>query len=107
MSYYTIPLTSDPSQNFTCTIPVDGRNITLRFRINYNDIAGYWWMSITDSSGALLIDSLPLLTGQNILGQYQYLGIGSAYLYNNGSSEDNPDNTNLGTDFLLIWGDSE
>ena len=110
-SYYELPITSDPDQTFSCTIPINGKNVTLNFRLRYNDIAKYWWLTIADKDNKVLIDSLPLLspaspTG-NILEQYQYLGIGSAYLVNAGGTlQDSPDSSNLGTDFLLIWGDS-
>ena len=105
-----IPLTTDPNQNLTCTIPINGKNITLSLNIRYNGISGYWTMSVT-KKGALIIDSLPLITGQypaaDILGQYQYLGIGSAVVVPTGTLKtENPDDTNLGADFVLMWGDT-
>lgn len=111
MAYSIIPLTTDPSQSFQCTIPIDGKNITLTFLIRYNDIAKYWTMGISDASGNLLIDSLPLVTGEypaaNILAQYAYLGIGSAVVLNIGNlPADRPDDTNLGADYYLVWGDT-
>ena len=103
---YKIPVTSEPDQSFSCSIPIGGKNTLLGFRIRYNDIARYWWMAISDSKGNMLLDSIPLLTGSNILGQYQYLSIGSAYIINNGNSLlSDPDESTLGTDFLLMWGD--
>lgn len=108
MSYYQLPITSDPDQTFSCTIPIGNQNVTLNFRLRYNDQAGYWWLTIADKDNNVILDPLPLLspaspTG-NLLEQYQYLGIGSAYLVNVGSSADSPTDSNLGTDFLLIWG---
>lgn len=104
---YEIPLTSKPDQNFQVTIPVDGNNITLRFRVRYNTQGNYWWMSISDKEGKVLIDALPLLGGGNLLEPHSYLGIGSAYVINTGNNYmDYPDSTNLGTDFKLIWGDT-
>ena len=105
-NYYTIPVNSDPNQSLACTIPINNKNIRLNLKIFYNDVAGYWTMRISDKDNNILVDSVPLLTG-NFLEQYQYLGIGSAYIVNNGnSSMDSPDNTNLGTDFLLVWSDA-
>ncbi len=112
MSYTKIPLTTDPNQNFTTTIPINNKNITLTLDIRYNGIGGYWFMSVTDKkTGNVLIDSLPLLTGEypsgDILHQYQYLGIGSATVVKTGNlSDDSPDSTNLGTNFVLLWGDT-
>jgi len=112
MSFKIIPLTTDPDQTFNCTIPVDGKNLKLKLRVRFNTAADYWVMSIYDTaSNALILDSIPLLTGvypaADLLGQYGYLGLGSAAIINVGNnSMDSPDSTNLGTDFLLIWGDT-
>ncbi len=94
------------------TLNVDGKNLTLDFALKYNEMAGYWIMTVSDPvSGNIYLDSIPLLTGDypaaNILEQYAYLNIGSAYILNVGNaSSDSPDDTNLGTDFLLVWGDT-
>ena len=112
MSFKIIPLTSAPDQSFKCTIPVDGKNLKLKLRVRFNTLANYWVMSIYDSaSNALILDAIPLLTGSypagDLLGQYKYLGLGRATIVNVGNSTmDSPDSTNLGTDFLLAWGDS-
>jgi hypothetical protein len=52
-----------------------------------------------------------MLTGvypaANMLAQHAYLAIGSAYLLNVGSSDaDYPGANDLGSDFLLVWGDT-
>jgi hypothetical protein len=111
MADQIIPLTSDPNQTMKTTVNVGGRNITLQLDIRYNDIAEYWVMMVTDPvTGTVLIDSVPLITGDypagNILGQYAYLGIGSAYVVPAATvAMDYPDDTNLGTDFVLVWSD--
>lgn len=109
-NYYIIPLTTNPNQNITVTIPVNGNNITLNLIIAYNLIANYWVMTIIDTSGNVLLDSIPLVTGQypaaDILGQYEYLGLGSAFLVNiSNANIDFPTDSDLGTDFVLMWGD--
>jgi hypothetical protein len=68
-------------------------------------------MGITDEKGILLVDSLPIITGifpaANLLEQYQYLRIGSAVVVPVGSPATvEPDNTNLGSEFALVWGDT-
>ncbi len=112
--YFEIPLTSDPNQSFRCTIPVNDNNMTFVFDIRYNSIAEYWVMTITDDlTGEILIDSLPLIAGEyptiNILSGYEHLRIGSAYIVK--SNPDNlsvcPNDLNLGTDFILVWGDND
>ena len=113
-----VPLTSGTNQTLTCSLPVDGANVTLTFEFTWNTPGDYWYMSVTDSNNNLLLDAVPVITGQypaaNLLQQYQYLGIGSAYLVPASSTlPDNPDFTTLGTSatsttptFLLIWTDS-
>lgn len=110
-NYVQIPVTSEPDQRMIVTIPINGQNITLQLRIRYNTQAGYWVMRIADKHGTVLLDSVPLLTGDypaaDILGQYQYLGLGSAFVLNVGAAvQDSPDDTTLGTSFVLVWGDS-
>lgn len=111
MPNVVVPIASGTNQTVTCTLPVDSGNITLNFSFTWNDPGGYWWMSITDSSNNLLLDAVPVITGQypaaNILRQYAYLGIGSAYLVPTSSNlPDNPNFTELGSDFVLVWGDT-
>jgi len=110
-TYNLIPVTSNPDQRMTVTIPVNGQNVTLRLRIRYNAQGGYWWMAVSDQSGNLLVDAVPLVTGDypagDLLGQYQYLGIGSCVVVNAGNTAlDSPDDTSLGVSFFLAWGDS-
>lgn len=111
MANQIIPLTTDPNQTFQITLTVDGKNITLTFNLSYNEEAGNWIMGIKDADGNMLLDSVPLVSGKypaaNILAHHSYLGIGSAYIINTASSPaDHPDATNLGSDFVLVWGDS-
>lgn len=107
-----IPLTTDPNQNFTCTVPVDAQNITLFFVFRYNTEAQYWFMSVSNATtGQILLDSIPLLTGEypsaDLLGQYTYLGIGSATIVKTGTLPgDTPNDTNLGSEYVLVWGDT-
>lgn len=106
-----IPLTASPNQNFKSTVQVDGGPITLEFTISWNQMAGYWVMSISNSAGVLLVDSLPLVTGwypaANILSQFGYLKIGSAFILNEGSTDaDYPTRNDLGSAFVLLWGDT-
>jgi len=112
MSDQIIPLTADPNQAMQVTVSVDGGSKTLDLFISYNEKATYWTMDITDSvTNESLLTGIPLVTGQypsaNMLGQFAYLGIGSAYVIPTAStSADWPDDTNLGTEFVLVWSDT-
>ena len=71
-------------------------------------MAGYWVLTIIDpATGEIKIDSIPLLPGYNILSQQSYMKIGSAYLVNASNAEaEYPTDSNLGTDFVLVWGNN-
>jgi hypothetical protein len=106
-----ILLTPLPNQSFAITLQVDGAPLTLNLVIRWSEMAGYWVMTIFDSAMNLLLDSIPLITGwypaANILAQYSYLGIGSAYILNDGSSDsDYPGRNDLGSNFSLLWDDT-
>lgn len=111
MGYKIVPLTTDPNQTLSITLPINSQNITLNLNIRYNTAANYWVMTVADKNNSVIVDSIPLITGEypaaDIFGQYQYLGIGSAMVVNvSNSSLDFPNDTDLGTDFVLVWGDS-
>ncbi len=81
-----IPLNNSPNQEWDVAVNVDGVPVTLVLTLRYNEIAKYWVATVRDSQGDLLVDSVPFVTGegisQNILGQFAYLAIGSATIYN-------------------------
>jgi hypothetical protein len=99
-----IPLDNAPNQTWQVSVSVNGAVQTFFVILRYNEIAGYWAMTIEDSNQNLLVDSLPLLTGLNLLRQFQSLQIGSVFILNvSGVAQDSPDNTDLGSDFQMIW----
>lgn len=107
-----VPLTNLPNQTLLVSVNVDGAAVTYRLNLHYNEMANYWVLAIADSGGVLLLDAVPLITGEapagNLLAQYAYLGLGGITIINAGGVEqDYPDNTDLGTDFQLIWYDSQ
>jgi hypothetical protein len=110
MANQIVPLSSQQNQSLSVQLTVDGQSLTLNLKIGWSSMAGYWVMTIFDAQGNLLLDSLPMITGTfpaaNILSQYGYLKIGSAYLLNVGNSDDYPGINELGSDFLLLWGDT-
>jgi hypothetical protein len=111
--YQIVPLNSSPNQNFLANLTVNGAALKLNLSIRFNEIAQYWTMGVADANNTVILASVPLLTGSwpaaNILGQYQYKQIGSCYLLNvsnGGNNLDYPNGQNLGTDFILLWGDN-
>ena len=110
---YIVPLTSRPNQNFRCTIPVNGKNITFDFTFRYNSEANYWIMGVSHATtGQKYVSDLPLLAGvypaANLLEQYEHLKIGAAVIVkiNPDNPDDAPNDKNLGTDFQLVWSDN-
>lgn len=115
MSLQQIPIDNAPNQSWNVTVNVNNTPVKLSVTLRFNEIAGYWIMSIKDILGNLLLDSIPLVTGtnptigavQNLLGQFGYLAIGSVAIVNlSGVDVDHPGNLDLGTDFGLFWGDN-
>ena len=79
--------------------------------MRYNELASYWTMDIEDQNQTRLVSSIPFLLGDypasNILEQYAYLEIGSAYIVSmSNSTLECPDDNTLGTDFILVWDDN-
>lgn len=105
---YIIPLTTSPNQSFTSTIPVDGKKIKFNFFMRFNTEQKVWEMDIMDSSKNPLVNSIPLVCGCNLLEQYGYLKIGSAYIVKTDVNikADRPNEYNLGSTFILVWGDT-
>jgi hypothetical protein len=112
MSQQIVPLTTAPNQTLSVPLNIDGGVSDYYLTLGYNEIAQYWVMSVSDTFGNLILDSIPFITGgapgANILGQFAYLGIGSAYVINASgvSTPDYPNNLDLGTDFVLLWSDT-
>ncbi len=103
-----IPLTNAPNQSISTSLSVNGSVLRLQLFIYFNEMSQYWVLDISDSAGNLLVQDVPLLTGTwpagNLLAQYGYLNIGSAYIINLGQTpNDYPNSTELGNNFLLLW----
>lgn len=110
---FVVPLTPLPNQTFNIVIPVDGVNKTFKFDLWYNEVAEYWLLTATDiKTQEVLFRNLPLLTSTsttfNILRQLNYKNIGMAGVLPRvvEYSKSMPNDKNLGTDYVLIWGDT-
>ena len=105
---FIIPLSTSTNKNFTSTIPIDGKKIKFNFFMRFNTEAEYWVLDIYDSKNNNLLASINLVCGLNLLEQYSYLNIGSAYIVKIDKTLDMdiPNEYNLGTDFVLVWSDT-
>lgn len=110
MAQQIVPLTNSPNQTFAIQLTVDGQPLTLNLTIGYSQMAGYWQMAVADVNGNSLIASVPLVTGwypaANLLAQYQYMKIGSAYLLNTGNANTDYPSVNNLDKFSLLWSDT-
>ena len=114
MALVTVPLNTNPNQSFMVTLPINNKNITLLLEISYKEACSYWVMNVKDPSTKKdILSNLPLITGglngksANILQQYQYLNIGSAFVVKLTDTDlDYPDDSSLGSEFVLVWGDN-
>ncbi len=111
MANQVVTLSPQPNQLVTVQLEVDGAALSLNLSIYWYYMAGCWLMDIYSAQGAQLLSGVPMITGSypaaNLLGQYAYLAIGSAYLLNqSGGASDYPSSSNLGTTFVLLWGDT-
>ena len=72
MSVYTIPLAARP-ERFAITLA----GVTYTLRLTFCDTdEGVWILDFADATGTPILCGIPLLPAQNLLAQYQYLGIG-------------------------------
>lgn len=106
-----IPIDSSANQKFQVSLSVDGKVLQLNLAVRFAEMAQYWLLDILDSNNNLILSSIPLITGDwpaaNILAQYAYLKIGSAYVVNAGQAAiDYPAANDLGGAFVLVWSDT-
>lgn len=111
MATVILPITPSMNQNLTCTLPVGNKNITLDFSLTYNELGGYWFMSIAEhETGETLIASLPLLPGEypsaNLLAQHDYLNIGVVVLASVNGENSMPTFDSLGKEHIVVWSDN-
>ena len=101
-----IPLKPIPNNTTTYKVPVDDQNVSLTFRTTYNEQAKYWLLDISNSEGEELIAGLPLVPAQDILEQFKYLKIGSAYLVPKSKVSEQWPGMDTLDDWYLIWRDT-
>ena len=102
-----IPIKSTPNYKFSTKIPIGGQSLILQFDIQYNELADYWILDVGDNNGRALLSCLPIVPTQNILEQYTYLQIGSAYIVPAQTIREQwPTRHTLGVDWYLLWDDT-
>ena len=97
---FEIPLTAIP-QLFLITLV--GKQYY--FKVWWNNTSGTWVLDILLGDKTSLVCGIPLVTGTDLLGQYEYLGNGGNLFVcsNTESPDDLPTFENLGTDSKLYF----
>jgi len=105
----TVAFSAQPNQTGKLVLNIDGTVKILLFALRLNEVAQYWALSLYNAQGALILDSVPLITGNvpagNVLRQFAYLAIGSLFVVNQSgvAAPDFPNGSDLGTDFTVVW----
>ena len=100
-----VPMQAIPNHSFSCVIPLNNGNIELRFTMQYNDVAGFWFVDI-GKDNQTIISGYPLIPAQDLLEQFQYMGIGHAYLIPRSElTQQFPDIETLSTEWYVVWSD--
>lgn len=91
---YEIPLI--PAQRQTLDITIN--RVPYRLRLSWCVPASCWILDALNSQGAAMAAGLPVVTGADILEQFEYLGIGAAFWAQTDHDHDAvPTFDNLGT----------
>lgn len=99
-NFFKIPLTPAP-QIFTVQLS----GVDYRVRLTYQNVTdGGWCMDILDIDENPIVNGIPLVTGVNLLEQYEYLGfVGRMWVQTASDPDAVPTFLNLGIDANLWW----
>lgn len=94
-------------------IPLTGRaqrfgislsNVDYTLTTWWNTYASCWMLSLHDANDNSIIDSIPLITGADLLEQFAYLGLGGQLIVQtDGDADAVPTYANLGAQGHLYW----
>src|SRR5271165_1552319 len=92
---YEIPLTSIP-QTFAAVLP---NGLTYNFRLIFQFTPNPCWiLDIADATNQPLVCGIPLITGADLLAQYEYLGLScKMWCATDGAPDTVPTSYNLGS----------
>lgn len=96
---YEIPLQPTPQ---TLTVTLVG--VQYQFTVKWNEPNLSWVLDIADSNSVAIVNGIPLVTGEDLLGQLGYLDIGgSLYAQTDNDTNAVPTFVNLGTQGHLYF----
>lgn len=93
MTPFEVPLAPPQPQRFNIELAGQTRQLTLVWNIP----AACWLMNIADQNGDTIVNGLPLITGADLLEQFEYLLFGGNFVAQTDSMADEvPTFDNLG-----------
>jgi hypothetical protein len=97
---FEVPLSPSPQ-----VFSIDLNGTSYRLTFTYRDTAmGGWMMDVATDAGTPLACGLPLVTGANLLGQFEYLNMnGAMVVVTDGDETAIPTFFNLGIQSRLLW----
>lgn len=97
---YEVPLTPQ-DQKFAIALGGKTYNLTVAWN---NAPTGGWVLNIADENNVMLVAGIPLVTGADLLAQYEYLNFGGKLLVQTDyAAFATPDFNNLGTQSHLYF----
>lgn len=99
-----IPLAQNGQAARPQTFQASLNGVIYLMTLNWNNASQCWTLDLSSSSGALLLGSIPLITGTDLIDQFSYLGIGGSLIVQTDNSPDAvPTFTNLGVNGHLYF----
>jgi hypothetical protein len=100
MTAFQIPTKPTPE-----SFDVSLSGVNYKFVTRFNFVANVWMIDIFNANTNLpIVTSLPVVTGVNILGQFEYLGfVGALYALTAGDEFAPPTFDNFGSDGVLVY----
>lgn len=99
MANFEIPLSPNP-QTFTISLSGVDYRLTVQWR---NAEGAGWILDIADTSANPIIQGIPLVTGVNLLEQFEYLISGVLWVQTTADPDAVPTFDNLGVGSHLYW----
>lgn len=89
---YEIPFSPNP-QKFS----IDLGGVTYNLTLTWNTVSNCWMLAIADNNNTLVVSSIPVVTGANLLSPFAYLNFGGALIaLTDGDLDTPPTFKNLG-----------
>lgn len=100
MAVFEIPFVPGTPQ----TMQISLAGIVYGIKVRWCDPASCWTMDISDANGNPIIQGVPIITGADLLSQFEYLGIGGALIAQTDTDADAvPTFDNLGSQAGLYF----